>query len=56
MLWEAGVYPNTRPDDINITSDSFGEHLSHIRDVLERLRLANFDGKGFKNAASERGD
>ena len=48
MLWEAGVYPNTRPDDIIITSDSFEEHLSHICDVLERLRLANLTPRASK--------
>ena len=35
VLWGAGMYVNTHQDDIIITSDSFEEHLSHIRDVLE---------------------
>ena len=41
VLWEAGVYANTHQDGIIITIDSWDEHLSHICDVLERLRLAN---------------
>ena len=41
VLWGAGVYANTHQDDNIITSDSWDEHLSHIRDVLEMLRLAN---------------
>ena len=41
VLWGAGMYANTHQDDIIITNDSFEEHLSHIRDVLERFRLAN---------------
>ena len=44
-LWEAGVYANTHHDDIIITSNSFDEHLSHIRHVLDRLRLANLTAR-----------
>ena len=39
------MYANTHQDDIFITSDSFEEHLSHIRDVLERWRLANLTAR-----------
>ena len=42
VLWGAGVWY------IIITSDSFEEHLSHIRDVLERLRLANLTVRASK--------
>ena len=42
------MYVNTHQDDIIITSDSFEEHLSHIRDVLERLRLANLTTRASK--------
>ena len=45
VLWGACVYAYTHQDDIIITSDSFGEHLSHIRDVLERLRLDNLTAR-----------
>ena len=48
VLWGAGVYANTHQDHIIITSDSFEEHLSHIRDVLERLRLANLTARASK--------
>ena len=48
VLWGAGVYANTHQDEIIITSDSFEEHLSHIRDVLERLRLANLTARASK--------
>ena len=48
VLWGAGVYANTHQDDIIITSDSFEEHLSHIRDVLERLRLTNLTARASK--------
>ena len=33
VLWGAGVYANTRQDDIIIISNSWEEHFSHIRDV-----------------------
>ena len=39
------MYANTHQDDIIITSDSFEEHLMHIRDVLERLRLTNLTAR-----------
>ena len=42
------MYANTHHHDIIITSDSFEEHLSHMRDVLERLRLANFTARASK--------
>ena len=42
------MYANTHQDDIIITSESFEEHLSHIRDVLERLRLANLTARASK--------
>ena len=42
------MYANTHQDDIIITSDSFEEHLSLIRDVLERLRLANLMSRASK--------
>ena len=42
------MYANTHQDDIIITSDSFEEHLSHIRDVLERLRVANLTARESK--------
>ena len=45
VLWRAGVYANTHQDDIIITSDYFEEHLSHISDALERLRLANLTAR-----------
>ena len=48
VLWGAGMYANTHQDDIIITSDSFEDHLSHIRDVLERLRLANLTARASK--------
>ena len=48
ILWQAGVYTNTHQDDSIITIDSFDEHISHIRDVLESLRLANLTAKVFK--------
>ena len=48
VLWGAGVYANMHQDDIIITSDSFEEHLSHIRDVLERMRLANLTARASK--------
>ena len=48
VLWGAGMYANTHQDDIIITSDSFEEHLSHIRDVLENLRLANLTARASK--------
>ena len=35
------MYSNTHQNNIIITSDSWEAHLNHIRDVLERLRLAN---------------
>ena len=34
------MYADKHLDDSIITSDSFDEHLSHIHDVLKRLRLA----------------
>ena len=48
VLWGAGMYANTHQDNIVITSDSFEEHLSQIRDVLERLRLANLTARASK--------
>ena len=48
VMWGAGVYANTHQDDTIITSDSFEEHLSHIRDVLERLRVANLAARASK--------
>ena len=48
MLWGAGMFANTHQDDIIITSDSFEENLSHIRDVLLRLRLTNFTASASK--------
>ena len=48
VLWGAGMYANTNQDDIIITSDSFEAHLSHIRDVLERLRVANLTARASK--------
>ena len=48
VLWGAGVYASTHQDDIIITNDSFEEHLSHIRDVLERLRVANLTARASK--------
>ena len=42
------MYKYTHQDDIIITSDSFEEHLSHIRDDLERLRLANLTARASK--------
>ena len=42
------MYANTHQDDIIVTSDSFDEHPCHIRDVLERLRLANFAARASK--------
>ena len=56
VLWGAGMYANTHQYDIIITSDSFEDHMSHIRDVLERLRLANLTARTSKNAVCERGD
>ena len=54
VLWGAGVYANTHHDDITITSDSFKEHLSHICDFLERLRLANLTARASKRSLRER--
>ena len=48
VLWGAGMYAKTHQDDIIITNDSFDERLSHIRDVLERLRVANLTAKASK--------
>ena len=48
VLWGACAYTNTHQDDIIITSDSWEAHLSHIRDVLERLRLANLTARASK--------
>ena len=48
VLWGPGVYANSHQDDIIITSDSFEEHLSHIRDVLVRLRSANLTARALK--------
>ena len=48
VLWGAGVYANTYQNDIIITSDSFEDHLSHIRDVLERLRFVNLTARASK--------
>ena len=48
VLLGAGVYANTHQDDIIITSDSFEEHPSQIRDILERLRLANLTARASK--------
>ena len=48
VLWGSGVYANTHQDDIIITSDSWEAHLSHIRYVLERLRLANLTARASK--------
>ena len=45
VLWEAGVYANMHRHDIIITSDTWDEHISHIRDVLERMRLANLTAR-----------
>ena len=39
------MYANTHQDDIIIASDSFEEHLSHIRDVLKRMRLTNLTAR-----------
>ena len=60
------MYANTHQDDIIITSDSFEEHLSHIRDVLgrltvwerltERLTVVTLDGESVKNAVCKRGN
>ena len=48
VLWGAGAYAYTHQDDIIITSDSWDEHLSHIRDVLERLRSTNLTTRASK--------
>ena len=48
VLWGAGMYANTHQDDIIITSHSFEEHLTHIRDVLGRLRVANLTARASK--------
>ena len=45
VLRGAGMCSNTHQDDIIITSHSFEEHLSHIRDILERLRVANLTAR-----------
>ena len=42
------MYANTHQDDIIIRSDSFEEDLSHIRDVLERLRLVIWTARASK--------
>ena len=44
----AGAHANTQQDDIIITSDSWDEHLSHIRDVPEMLRSANLTARASK--------
>ena len=56
VLWGVRMYANTHQDDIIITSDSFEEHLSYIRDVLERFRLANLKARASKTQFAERGD
>ena len=43
------MYANTHQDDIIVTSDSWDEHLSHIRDVLERLISANLTARASAN-------
>ena len=48
MLLGADLYASKHQDDFIITSDSFEEHVSHIRDVLERLRLANLTARASK--------
>ena len=48
VLWGAGAYANTHQDDIIVISDSWDEHLNHIRDVLERLRSANLTARESK--------
>ena len=48
VLLGAGVYANPHQDDIIITSYCFEEHLSHIRDILEMLRLANLTVRASK--------
>ena len=48
VLCCAGAYANTHQDDIIITSDSWEAHLSHIRGVLERLRLVNLHARATK--------
>ena len=55
VLWGAGMYANTHQDDIIITNDSFEEHLSRIRDILE-VEIGQLDGESVKNGVCERED
>ena len=48
VIWGAGADPNTHQDDIIIISDSWNEHLSHIRIVLERLTSGNLTARASK--------
>ena len=41
VLRGAEKYANLHQDDIIITSDTWSEHIMHIRDVLQRLRDVN---------------